>query len=481
MSEPNETYRDKIATVDNKGKRIWIFPKMPIGKYYQYRKWVSYTLLVILFFLPFIRHHGEPIMLFDIMNGNYIFFGVHFAPQDVFIFVIGMLLALVFIVLFTVIFGRLFCGWVCPQTIFMEMVFRRIEYWIEGDANAQRKLKASPWTTEKIWKKSLKHTIFILISIIIAHTLLSYIIGSDRVWAIINEPITQNIGGFLAMVAFTIVFYGVFSILREQVCTTICPYGRLQGVMLDEKSLAVAYDFVRGEPRGKLTKNKNAKVDTTAMNTTSEFIGLPVLGDCVDCGLCVQVCPTGIDIRDGIQLECINCTACMDACDEVMRKIKKPEGLIRIDSYEGIIQQKRNIFNRRALAYSFVLIILIGLESYLLLNRSTLDVLLLRTPGQTYIDKGDEYIMNLYNYKFVNKTRQDFEIDLKLEADLPLSYEYVGQQPFLKANKKTEGSLFIKIKKQDLSSYKTDIKVLVYDKNGKLLDKTKSVFLGPFK
>ncbi|MFT6337905.1 MAG: cytochrome c oxidase accessory protein FixG [Saprospiraceae bacterium] len=257
--QDNEQYRDHISTVDSFGKRIWIYPKKPKGRFYDYRKYVSYVLLIILFGLPLIEWNGKPLVLLNVLETEFIIFGVYFAPQDFHLFVIAMLIFMIFIALFTVIFGRLFCGWVCPQTIFMEMVFRRIEYWIEGDASAQKRLAKSPWNTTKTWKKTLKQALFIGITIMIAHTFLSYIIGIKEVWQIVSDPDGDHFGGFTAMVIFTATFYGVFSVLREQVCTTICPYGRLQGVLLDEDSLAVSYDFERGEPRGKLVKPKKAK------------------------------------------------------------------------------------------------------------------------------------------------------------------------------------------------------------------------------
>jgi polyferredoxin len=495
MNTTNESYRDKLATVDAKGKRIWIFPKMPKGKFYEYRKYLTYVLLLLLFGLPFLKYEGEPFVLFNVLEGRFIIFGIPITHQDFYILVIAMIIGVLFIVLFTLIYGRLFCGWVCPQTIFMEMVFRRIEYAIEGDANAQRRLAKEEWTTNKIWKKTLKHSIFIFISILIAHTFLSYIIGLDEVWALLSNSPSEKMSGFIAMIVFTALFYGVFAFLREQVCTTICPYGRLQGVMVDEKTLAVTYDFVRGEPRGKLVKPRQGKKSdckdgcstckdsggmcpADALKFELDQISQPN-GDCIDCDLCVQVCPTGIDIRDGIQLECVNCTACMDACDEVMIKINKPTGLIRIDSHEHVKNNKKSIWNARVMAYSVVLILLIGLESFLIAGRTKIEVLVLRTPGQTFIDSGDGYITNLYNYKLINKTRDIIPATFVFESEYTIENTFVGKEPILGSNQKTEGTLFLKIKKEQLKERSTDIIVKVYDKNGQLLDKTTTKFLGP--
>ena len=221
----DEQFRDKISTVDNSGKRVWIYPKKPSGKYTNYRIWLSYLFLIILFGLPFIKVNGEPFVLLNILERNFILFGIHFGPQDFYLFAIAMLILLVFIILFTVIFGRLFCGWICPQTVFMEMVYRRIEYAIEGDYNAQKKLDAAPWTSVKIIKRIVKHTIFFAIAVLIDNTFLAYIIGLDQVLKIVREPISMHLGGFTAMIAFSFAFYIVFARLREQECTTICAEG----------------------------------------------------------------------------------------------------------------------------------------------------------------------------------------------------------------------------------------------------------------
>jgi len=326
MSEQSEAFRDRIATVDEKGKRIWIFPKKPAGSFYNKRKLVSYLMLGFLLAGPHIRIKGEPLLMLNLIERKFVIFGQVFWPQDMYLLAVLLILAVVFVILFTIIYGRIFCGWVCPQTIFMEMVFRRIEYFIEGDAPAQRLLDKAPWTAQKILKKTTKHVLFWFLSFLIAHTFLAYIIGSDALWHIQTDPLGKHLGGFIAIVIFTYAFYGVFAFLREQVCTTICPYGRLQGVLLDQNSMVVAYDHVRGENRAKIKKDE----DRAAAQK----------GDCIDCLHCVQVCPTGIDIRNGTQLECTNCTACIDACDHMMDAVGLEKGLVRFVSEEGIKTRK---------------------------------------------------------------------------------------------------------------------------------------------
>jgi cytochrome c oxidase accessory protein FixG len=483
----SEEFRDSIATVDKRGKRIWIYPKKPKGRYTNARTYVSWILLVVLFGLPFVKINGEPMFLFNIIERRFHLFGVVFMPQDFYLFGLAMLTFLVFIILFTVVYGRLFCGWVCPQTIFMEMVFRKIEYWIEGDSPAQRRLNKSEWNFDKYRKKILKHIVFGLIAILVANTFLSYIIGVDEVIRIATEPVSQHRMGFISMIAFSGVFYYVFAFLREQVCVTICPYGRLQGVMLDKKSIVVAYDWIRGEPRGKIKKKTSKSNQTeggqhsadmlTQMASSATSVETPTLGDCIDCHMCVYVCPTGIDIRNGTQLECINCTACMDACDEIMDKVDRPRGLIRYDSVAGIQEGRKNLMTPRAYAYSLVLLVLLGINGFLLGSRGEVEAVLLRTPGKLYQEMEDGYISNLYNYQLINKTTDSFEVELVLISPEG-RVRYVGASPTVRPGQIAQGAIFIDIPVDQLDGRKTSVRLEV--KSGdKVLDRVKTNFSGP--
>lgn len=455
-----ESFRDSIATINKEGKRQWIFPTMPKGKLYNLRKYLSYVYLVVFFGLPFLKFSGEPLFMINVLERKFILFGMIFWPQDFFIFGLGMLIFIVFIALFTVIFGRVFCGWACPQTIFMEMLFRRIEYWVEGDANYQKALKKMPWNREKILKKSIKTILFFLLSFLIANTFLSYIIGADEVLKIAREPISQHFGGLVAILIFTTVFFFVYSWFREQVCLIVCPYGRMQGVLLDKSSIVVAYDYIRGEPRHKYSK----KVD-------------PEKGDCIDCGLCVKVCPTGIDIRNGTQLECVNCTACIDACDAMMESVKLPTGLIRYDSEKGIAEKTKLRFTTRMKAYTAVLIVLIGIETALLATRSDYDATILRAKGMLFQVRPQEEISNLYTIKFVNKTRDSMPVTLKVE-NIPGRIEVLGKPLAAKKEDVTQGEFFLYLNKKDLSSRKTKVTIGVYS-GGKRIKTVKTNFLGP--
>ncbi|WP_306416739.1 cytochrome c oxidase accessory protein CcoG [Fulvivirga maritima] len=429
LYEYDEEFKDTIATVDAQGKRVWVYPKKPSGHYHNRRIVVTVILLSILFSGPFIRINGRPFLLLNIFERKFVILGQAFWPQDFFLLALLLITFFVFVILFTVIFGRVWCGWACPQTLFLEMVFRKIEYWIDGDANKQRKLKKAPWNAEKIRKRVLKHAIFIIISLMISHTVMAYLIGIEQVKQIVSQPPSEHLAGFIGLMAFTGIFYGVFSWFREQACVAVCPYGRLQGVLLDKKSIAVMYDWVRGEPRGKLKKKQEEAPK----------------GDCIDCKLCVHACPTGIDIRNGTQLECVNCTACIDACNEVMQKVNLPTGLIRYSSYEAVEKGKQKIFTKRAAAYSVVLVLLLSFFGFSLATRSEIETTVLKVPGQLYQRTDDGHITNLYNIQFVNKTFEDMTLELKVEdePDAEISKVGAGDQ-LVPSNGLSEGVYFYK-------------------------------------
>ncbi|MGB3467560.1 MAG: cytochrome c oxidase accessory protein CcoG [Cyclobacteriaceae bacterium] len=461
--EANETFRDHLATVDDKGKRIWLYPKKPSGRYFNRRAMVSFLLLAFLITGPFIRIGGEPMLLFNVFDRRFVILGQVFWPQDFFLFAIGFITILVFIILFTVVYGRVFCGWICPQTIFMEFVFRRIEYAIEGDYTAQRKLDKEPWHTGKVMKKTAKHLLFIAVSAVIMHTFMAYLIGTEQTWEIISNSPAANPGGFIAMVVLTAMFYGVFSKMREQVCTTICPYGRLQGVLLDKNSMVVAYDYKRGEERGKLRKNQDR-----------EAIGL---GDCIDCKQCVFVCPTGIDIRNGTQMECVNCTACTDACDSIMDKVGKPRGLVRYATENGISEEKPFKFTKRMLAYSIVLALLVLFSGSQLLMRADVETTIMRTPGVLYQKRDDGMISNLYNLKVINKTSDRMNIRLAPVND-QLQLEVIGGALEIAPNGTLSSSFFLIADPENLTEISSTFKIEIYSGDEKI-ETVKTRFLGP--
>jgi cytochrome c oxidase accessory protein FixG len=462
----DQEYRDHISTVDSKGKRVWVYPKKPQGKYHTYRIIVAVSLLALLFAGPFIKIGGQPFILINIFERKFIIFGTPFWPQDFHLFALALISFVVFIVLFTVVFGRVWCGWACPQTIFMEMVFRKIEFWIEGDANQQRRLDQMPWNSEKILKKGSKHLVYILISLVISHLVMAYLIGIDRVKELVSQSPAHNLAGFVGLMFFTLLFYMVFAFLREQVCVAVCPYGRLQGVFLGENSIAVMYDWIRGEPRGKLKKNQESPVEQE--------------GDCIDCKRCVHVCPTGIDIRNGTQLECVNCTACMDACDYVMARIERPKGLIRLASYNSIKDGVKNLINTRVVGYSVILLLLISLQVYLLTTRVPVETTVVRVPGMLYQEQENGLISNLYNIQFVNKTFENKDVTLSLQNIDDGQIKRVGDEALeIPANGNLEGVFFIELPKSRIKSTKTSLVIEVVDDQNLVIEEVKTNFLGP--
>ena len=451
-----------MLQIKNKQTKGWVrdflYPKKPSGKLYNYRKWVSYALLLALFSFPLLRLNDEQLILLNFIERKFVLFGLIFTPQDFYLFALAMLIFVIFIVCFTVILGRLWCGWACPQTIFMEMVFRRIEYWIEGDVARQKRLNAQEWNAEKIIKKGSKHFIFFILSFAIANTFLAYIIGTEKLFEVITEPINRHWSGFISIWFFTAAFYLVFAYLREVVCTVICPYGRLQSVLLDNQSLIVAYDENRGEPREKIKKDsENSK-----------------RGECVDCGLCVQVCPTGIDIRNGTQLECVNCTACIDACDEVMFKINKPKRLIGFYNHDFVDNGKSFKIGLKAYSYAAVLFTILFIFSALIYKRESVETTILRASGTLYQVRGKYFTSNLYNAELINKTNKIFRFQFRAK-DNNDQIEFIQNANILPKESSVHITFFLIRKNKLIKAYKSDAAFEVVA-GGKILSNSSTSF-----
>ncbi|MFA7686376.1 MAG: cytochrome c oxidase accessory protein CcoG [Moheibacter sp.] len=472
LSEEEEAFRTSIATMDRKGKRQWVFPKKPSGKFTKYRTYVSWLLLIILVVSPFVKlPNGNPLFLFNIPKGEFILFGFPFFTSDFFLLAIGMIATIISILLFTVVYGRIFCGWICPQTIFMEHVFRRIEYAIEGDRPKQMRLAQQAWDEEKIRKRLLKWTVFSLISFLISNIFFAYIIGSDALIDLVkNGPLGDNLSTFIGLIVFAGLFYFIFAWFREQVCTLVCPYGRLQGALIDKKTIVVAYDYRRGEAEVGRAKFKKGE-DRAAAGK----------GDCIDCKQCVVVCPTGIDIRNGTQMECVGCTACIDACDEVMDKINFPRGLIRYASEENIEKGAKFKFTGRMIAYTMALLAIVMVINLFLFSRNDVEVKFLQIPGKNYKIEG-ENIANLYQYTLYNKTNADLRVNFQLKSHDGGTMKIIDGPATVVLQKAAikQGVVEIRIPKAEISSYKERVVMVAVDEEGNELDDYSTSFAAPF-
>lgn len=402
--EDHEAYRNELASIAKDGRRKWIYAREPHGRFTRWRSLVATLLLAFLFIAPYVKVHGHQFMLLNIVDRQFVFFGVPFWPNDFYLVALVFITVVITFVLFTAIIGRIWCGWLCPQTIFLEFIFRRIEWWIEGSPVQQAKRHSGPYTADRVWRMVLKQVIFFAISFAIANTFLAYLVSSDRLLLYVTEGPFRHATVFFPLVAFTVVFYAVFARFREQACLIVCPYGRYMSSLVDDNTITVTYDVKRGERRGKFTKADKDAWSNGAARPEGK-------GDCVDCHQCVTVCPTGIDIRNGIQLECVACTACIDACDEVMVKVGRPKGLIRYTSATAVRDGIAKVFTTRIKAYFLVWLVLVSAVGVLFSMREMLDVLVLRQEGTTWV-KTPTGVANFYRIQIINKSDEELPVEI---------------------------------------------------------------------
>jgi cytochrome c oxidase accessory protein FixG len=404
--KPSTPTLDSLSTIHADGSRQFVHPSDVHGPFTLWRRIAALALLVIYIALPWIPVNGFPAVFLDVQERRFHFFGLTLATQDLwigFFLVTGLAFSLFFV---TSLFGRVWCGWTCPYTVFMEQIYRRVERWIDGDGAAQRRLEDAPWTASKIAHRVFKHGVFVLISAIIAHIFLSYFVSIRALYEMMQHSPAHHAKAFGVVLFLTGALYFSFSWFREQFCIILCPYGRLQSALTDDDSIVIGYDKKRGEPRGKTTVEKPA-------------------GDCIDCRRCVQVCPTGIDIRNGLQLECIGCAACVDACDDIMTKLKRPKGLVRYDSYVGLQGGQTRLIRPRTILYTVMLIVGAIAFAFAATRISPLRASVVRMGGASfYVDSG--VIRNQFQLRIINKCNAESTYKIELVGDVPDSLKIIG-------------------------------------------------------
>ena len=388
-----------LSTLESDGSRRWLFPRLSAGLYWKARRIVGFALIALFVALPHLRINGKPAILLDITQREFTILGMTFLPTDTLLLALLMLSVFLTIILLTALFGRVWCGWACPQTVYLEFVYRPIERFFMGTSGKggvpRKKIPA--------YRKVAMYLAYLLISMALAHTFLAYFVGVDRLSQWVTQSPIHHPGPFIVMALTTGLMMFDFVFFREQLCLIACPYGRFQSVLLDRNSLIVAYDHERGEPRGKLKHD------------------LPIVseqqGDCIDCHLCVRTCPTGIDIRDGLQMECVHCTQCIDACDEIMTKINKPTGLIRYSSQEAIDTGKQKFIRARVIIYPVLLAIVVSVLGYNLAIKKSFDATLIRGRGLPFAVNQQGLVENTFTLKLVNRLDEQDNFAISIEPE----------------------------------------------------------------
>jgi cytochrome c oxidase accessory protein FixG len=450
---------DSVTTINADGSHNVLHPADVRGRFTTARRWVALALMIVYAALPWIPINGAPAVFFDVETRHFHVFGITLVAQDLWVLFFGISgLGFVLFVI-TSVLGRIWCGWACPYTVFLDHVFRRIERWIDGDATARRKLVAAPLDFSKVTKRFSKHALYILASALIAHVFLSYFVSIPRLYSFMREGPLQHATSFGIVASLTGALYFCFAQFREQFCVLMCPYGRLQSALTDEDTMIIGYDSKRGEPRGKAT-------DLTA-------------GSCVDCLRCVNVCPTGIDIRSGLQLECIGCAACIDACDDIMLKLKRPTGLIRYDSSRGLAGEKRRIFRPRLVAYGILGALgmtALGVTAFYRAKPMNADVTRMRGPS-FFVDP--TVIRNHFQLRTVNKRNQPITFSVSLE-NAPDGYSITGQTEglTLRAMQETARPIVVMVPKDSYQGPAT-LTVKIHAQPGNSTIRREVEFLGP--
>lgn len=448
LLQPNQRV---LSTLDNDGSRRWMKPRLSLGRYLSARRTVAYILIILFAALPYIRINDKPAILLDIVHRQFTLFGFTFLPTDTILLALFMVGLIISIFLTTALLGRVWCGWACPQTVYLEFVYRPIERLLEGTIG-----RGGPAKRDMVgWRSAVRFVVYLLVSMFLAHTFLAYFVGVEALFKWVRSSPFDHPIAFVVMAATTFLMMFDFTYFREQMCIIACPYGRFQSVMLDRNSLIVGYDQKRGEPRGRLQRDV-ADADRTR-------------GDCIDCGQCVTTCPTGIDIREGLQMECIACAQCIDACDGVMDKIGRPRGLIRYSSQAAMIAEsgeKQRLIRPRVIFYPALLLIIATIFTIVFSTKGTADVMITRNYGSPFARMADDRISNSLRLKIVNRTARPAEYSIAVISDEQGTVQTTENPMHIHAGEsRTEGMLLtVPADRFDDGHY--DVRVCVTDGNG---------------
>ena len=447
---------DSVTTINEDGSHFTLHPADVSGRFTIARRVVALLILSVYLALPWININGHPAVFLDVVERRFHLFGLTFLARDLwlgFFLITGVGFSLFFV---TALFGRLWCGWACPYTIFLEHVYRRIERWV--DAPARHKLDRAPWAGAKLTRRLIKHGLYLFVSAIVAHIFLSYFVSLPRLYQYMQESPLEHIGAFAVVAFITVALYFAFSWFREQFCIILCPYGRIQSALTDDDTTVIGYDETRGEPRGKK--------------------GTSGAGDCINCNRCVQVCPTGIDIRDGLQMECIGCAACIDACDSIMAKIDRPRGLVRYDSFNGLKGEKRRILRPRIFVYSALLAVGATVLGFALTTVHDVDMVATRMTGMPYF-VDDDAVRNQFQLRLMTKRNvpTTFTVDLK---DAPPWLSTSGcEKPITVGAQGQEQVTFVMFVPKEKFTGTIEVTIRTRSEPGGTVIERKMEFLGP--
>lgn len=459
LLEPEE---DVLSTLKQDGSRRWLYPKLSKGQFLFWRRVVAWVLIGIFSVIPFIKINGQPAILLDILRREFHIFGATFLPTDTFLLALLMLTVFLTIFFVTAIFGRVFCGWACPQTVYMEFVFRPIERFFDGRAG----LGGKPARPPAMWRSVAKYIVFYALCLHLTHVFLSYFVGVEQLfqWSLgspFNHPVAFT---FIVAVSAALMFHA--SVFREQLCIVACPYGRMQSVLLDQSSLIISYDEARGENRGKLGKKKRLAFEEKNKPEAERTVGLEILkeqGDCIDCGECVTTCPTGIDIRDGLQLECVGCAQCIDACNAIMQRVGRPKGLIRYTSQDALAGKGGKILRPRVFIYAALVTVVFSGFLFSLTSRSMADVTPIREVGRPFVVLESNDILNQMRIKIVNRDTvpRSYTVQVSQPAGVTLAMQ--GGSPTLQPGESQTNSVDLVAPFDMFNTGRLNVSLVVHD------------------